>query len=121
MQSIPATDARANFADLLRRVSAAKERIVIERRGRPAVAMVPVEDLEAIDGLMAAGLVADDLRASEAVLARAQRIARIGSWRWSIERNELVSCSDEYARVHGVAPDEIHALMAEQMERVIHP
>ncbi len=51
MQPIPAIDTRANFADLLRRVTVAKERIVIERRGRPAMAMVPVEDLEAIDGL----------------------------------------------------------------------
>ncbi|MCH8999350.1 MAG: type II toxin-antitoxin system prevent-host-death family antitoxin [Proteobacteria bacterium] len=48
MKSIRATEARANFADLLRRVSVAKERIVIERRGHPAVAMVPVEDLEAL-------------------------------------------------------------------------
>ena len=48
MKSIRATEARANFADILRRVSVAKARIVIERRGHPAVAMVPVEDLAAV-------------------------------------------------------------------------
>ncbi len=62
-----------------------------------------------------------DLRQSEAGLAEAQRLAHVGNWRWSIERNELVSCSEEYARIYGVAPDEIHALMKQQMERVVHP
>jgi PAS domain S-box-containing protein len=58
---------------------------------------------------------------TETALANAQRIAKIGNWRWSIEKDELVSCSDEYARIHGVEPDEIHELMERQMECVIHP
>jgi len=61
------------------------------------------------------------LRDNEAALAEAQRLAKIGHWRWSIDRNELVSCSEEYARLHGVAVEEIHDLMPHQMERVIHP
>ena len=58
---------------------------------------------------------------SQQALAKAQRLARVGNWRWSIERDELVSWSGEYARIHGVEPEDIHDLMAEQMERVIHP
>ena len=63
----------------------------------------------------------ETLRASEATLKAAQRLAMIGDWRWSVERDELVSCSEEYARIHGVGVDEIDALMKNQMERVIHP
>jgi PAS domain S-box-containing protein len=58
------------------------------------------------------------LRRSEADFARAQRQASIGNWRWSIPRDELLDCSDEYARIHGVEPDEI---MEYQKRRVIHP
>ena len=61
------------------------------------------------------------LRESEAALADAQRIASVGSWRWTIDDDKLTWCSEEYARIHGVSMDEIHALMTEQMERVIHP
>ncbi len=61
------------------------------------------------------------LRESEMALAQAQRLARIGHWRWSIERRELVSCSDEFARIHRIKPEEVHALMKHQWERLIHP
>ncbi|MEE8535697.1 MAG: PAS domain S-box protein, partial [Kiloniellales bacterium] len=65
--------------------------------------------------------VEDALRRNEASLAEAQRQARIGSWRWSVERDALISCSDEYARIHGVDTSEIEDLLAGQMERVVHP
>jgi PAS domain S-box-containing protein len=61
------------------------------------------------------------LRDSEAALAEAQRLAHIGTWRWSIERDRLVYASEELALIHGVAPDELEALIKEQMEQVIHP
>ena len=35
MQTIRATEARANFAALLRKAADGKERIIIERRGNP--------------------------------------------------------------------------------------
>ncbi len=50
MQTIRAAEARANFAALLRRVSENGERIVIERRGKRRVAVVPVEDLALAEG-----------------------------------------------------------------------
>ncbi len=61
------------------------------------------------------------LRESGAVLAKAQRIAKTGNWRWSIERKELVSCSEEFARIHGVGMDEVHDLMKQDMEPHIRP
>ena len=62
-----------------------------------------------------------ELSDSQAALAEAQALAKIGNWHWSILEDRLVSCSPEYARIHGVEPEEIHALMAHQLERVIHP
>lgn len=43
------------------------------------------------------------LRKSEASLANAQRIARLGNWEWNIIKNEL-SWSDEVYRIFGLAP-----------------
>ncbi|MFQ5785867.1 MAG: ATP-binding protein, partial [Alphaproteobacteria bacterium] len=61
------------------------------------------------------------LRKSEARLTRAQRIAKIGNWRWEIDTEELTYCSDEFARIHGISMDEIGDLMRGQRGRVIHP
>jgi PAS domain S-box-containing protein len=61
------------------------------------------------------------LRLSEAALNRAQRLAKIGHWRWDVPGNKLISSSEEYARIHGVSVEEVPALLDAQMERVIHP
>ncbi len=61
------------------------------------------------------------LRESREALALAQRQARIGNWRWSVERDELISCSEEYARIHGVGMDEIHEVRKNKFENLIHP
>ncbi|MEO8429441.1 MAG: PAS domain-containing protein [Verrucomicrobiota bacterium] len=49
-----------------------------------------------------------ELRNSEAQLAAAQKIARIGSWEWDIPRNK-VSWSDENYRIHGFECREFEA------------
>ena len=47
----------------------------------------------------------EELRRSEAHLARAQRLAGVGSWEWEPE-GELLSFSAEHARLHGwTSPD----------------
>ena len=46
MNELAISQARDEFADLVNRVSYGKERIVIKRRGKPVVAMIPFEDLE---------------------------------------------------------------------------
>ncbi|MGE5241817.1 MAG: EAL domain-containing protein [Bacteroidota bacterium] len=48
------------------------------------------------------------LRKSEASLARAQRIARLGNWDWDIVSNEL-RWSDEIYRIFGLKPEEFAA------------
>ncbi len=47
MPAIGTAEARTNLAELLARVAYGKERITIERRGRPLAALVPIEDLAA--------------------------------------------------------------------------
>jgi len=54
-------------------------------------------------------------------LTQAQEIASIGNWRWSVSENRLISCSPEYAHIHGVDLDAVTELLDQQMERVIHP
>ncbi|MEM7563717.1 MAG: PAS domain-containing protein, partial [Pseudomonadota bacterium] len=62
-----------------------------------------------------------DLKETEYELNIAQRISSVGSWIWSVDDDRLVSCTQEFARIHGVSMDEVHQHMGRQMERVIHP
>ncbi len=58
---------------------------------------------------------------NQQALARGQRVAKLGTWRWSIAQDELISCSAEFARIHGVGLDAIHDLMRDFVARVVHP
>ena len=49
--AISVAEARSDLAELLNRVAYGKERLVITRHGRELAAIVPVEDLKAIDRL----------------------------------------------------------------------
>ncbi len=62
MRSIGASTAKAKFAQLLRRVSADGDRVVIERRGEPCAVLVPLEDLEALERQTGVSGCADDRR-----------------------------------------------------------
>ena len=42
---------RQRLADALNRASYAKDRIVVERNGRPVAAIVPLDDLEVLEAL----------------------------------------------------------------------
>ena len=46
---VPAAHAKAHFADLVSRVAHSGERYVIERYGRPAAALVSLDDLAKIE------------------------------------------------------------------------
>jgi len=50
-QVLPVTEARDRFAELVNRAAYGKERLVLGRRGKPLVALVPVEDLEALEAI----------------------------------------------------------------------
>jgi prevent-host-death family protein len=49
--SMPTSRARLDFGDLLNRAAYGKERIVLTRRGRALVAVIPLEDLERLRAL----------------------------------------------------------------------
>jgi len=51
MSSISAAKAQSQFPDLIRRAARDKERIVVTNKGRKVAAVVPIEDLKAIEEL----------------------------------------------------------------------
>ncbi|MGA9380249.1 MAG: PAS domain S-box protein, partial [Phormidium sp.] len=59
------------------------------------------------------------LRQSEANLARAQKIAHIGSWEYDIA-SQTCTWSEELYRIHQLDPS-LPAPVGEQMDRLIHP
>ncbi len=62
---------------------------------------------------------AEALEASRARLARAQRVAHLGSWDWDLRTNE-VERSDELLRLFGLAPGTV-APVRLSMSEYIHP
>lgn len=49
-----------------------------------------------------------------------QRIAHIGNWLWDVGKDRLISCSREYARIHGVSLNDIHQHMTNLMTKIVH-
>jgi prevent-host-death family protein len=49
--TLNAARVREQFAEALNRVGYGKERVVIERHGKPVAALVPIEDLETLRAL----------------------------------------------------------------------
>jgi prevent-host-death family protein len=46
MLSVPASEFRNQFAEMLNRVAYQRQRVLIERHGKPVAVLLPVEDLE---------------------------------------------------------------------------
>ena len=69
MKTVSALEVRAHFGELLDE-AAAGERIVIERAGQPRAALVPLEDLRALDP-------AERLTRQRAALEEISRMARL--------------------------------------------
>ena len=51
MSSISTVEARENFSDLVNRSAYGKERVVLTRRGKGIVAVVPIEDLKLLEAI----------------------------------------------------------------------
>ena len=49
--TISTGEARRQFSDILNRAAYGKERVVLTRRGKPLVAVVPIEDVEALEAI----------------------------------------------------------------------
>ncbi|MCH8084718.1 MAG: PAS domain-containing protein, partial [Myxococcales bacterium] len=63
----------------------------------------------------------NSLRRTQAQLATAQRLAKIGNWRWSVESDEMTECSLEGARILGMGLENVHGLTFDQLMRTVHP
>jgi len=57
----------------------------------------------------------------EEELENAQRLAHVGSWRWDIAKDRLISCSQEYANIFGVPLDRIGTYLEHELEQALHP
>ncbi len=49
METISTTKARSDFAETINHVAYSKERVILERRGKSFVAIIPIEDLELLE------------------------------------------------------------------------
>lgn len=122
----------------------AELRAMPEGKRLPVLVFTGLEDTESIDRAYAVGATAfaakpingpilahqirymlratkafDALAQSEARLADAQRIARLGNWDWQLETGELF-WSDEIYRIFGLEPQAIAATYEGYLQRV-HP
>ena len=88
-ETISTTAARDRFADILNRAAYGKERVVLTRRGRPLVAVVPIEDVERLEALE------DERDAEEGASPSRGLGARQG---------DLPSRSEDVAARHGSGP-----------------
>lgn len=68
-KAITTVAARQNFSDLINRVAYGKDRILLTRRNRPLVAVVPIEDVALLEELEDR----EDLKAARAALREVKR------------------------------------------------
>ena len=73
MATVSISEARNQFTKLVDRVAEGKERIVLTRRDRELVAVVPAEDLHLLGRLVERFEDAEDLRAAWESLAEVER------------------------------------------------
>ncbi len=57
---------------------------------------------------------------TEDALAQAQKMAKLGNWRWSVNNMALISCSEEYAAIFGMPMTEIFGKISRNREQIIH-
>lgn len=70
-KQLTTTEAREQFADIVERAQFKKERIVISKRGREAVAVISVEDLRLLE-VLEAQEDREDIEAAETALSEMQ-------------------------------------------------
>ncbi len=74
-----------------------------------------------VSGLGCIALEVSEETFAQNTLARAESLAQLGSWRWSIASSDLISCSQEFANILGVTIGETFELMYHRLDRLIHP
>ncbi len=68
-EAISTVAARQNFSELINRVAYAKDRVLLSRRNRPLVAIVPIEDIALLEAIEDR----EDLKAARAAIREAKR------------------------------------------------
>ena len=121
MVSISATEARRTIADLLRRSTVNRERIVIERRGRPVAALVSIEDLRRLEAQSAPD--ARDDAEPPAPRRPPSAKAKLGHWLWDDATNDYIYCSEELAALLGYSLEDYLASRPSQEAHLsfLHP
>ena len=84
MANITTVEARNRFSELINRAAFAKERLVLTRRGKKLVALVPIEDVNLLEALE------DRIDLEEARLALAEA-KRKGTVPWEKIKKELMA------------------------------
>jgi len=95
------------------RVVQAITHLIRDEEGRPASVQGIVQDITEQERAKEA------LQRSQAMLAEAERIAHVGSWRTDLATGEMV-LSDELRRICGFGP-EMHTITLRDLDRIIHP
>jgi prevent-host-death family protein len=81
-QAITTVAARQNFSELINRVAYGKDRVLLTRRSRPLVAVVPIEDIALLEAMEDRA----DLNAARAAL---REVKRKGTIPWTRVKKEL--------------------------------
>ena len=51
IMNVSTVEAREKFSDVINRAAYGKERVILTRRGKPIVAVVPIDDIELLEAL----------------------------------------------------------------------
>jgi prevent-host-death family protein len=81
-EAITTVAARQNFSELINRVAYGKDRVLLTRRSRPLVAVVPIEDIALLEAMEDR----DDLKAARVAL---REVKRKGTIPWMRMKKEL--------------------------------
>jgi prevent-host-death family protein len=80
--AITTVAARQHFSDLINRVAYGKDRVLLTRRNRPLVAVVPIEDIALLEEIEDR----EDLKAARAAI---REVKRKGAIPWTQLKKEL--------------------------------
>ena len=101
MERVNIAEARKQFSELVARVAYTGERVIIERRGKPMVAMISIEDLKRLEEL-----------AEAKAAIRQQRLAalaRAAALRQELEKNGIL-LSDSAELINQMREERDHEL-----------
>ena len=82
MVRVSTVEARERFSDLVNRVAYGKERVILSRRGRELVAIVPLEDMRLLEAL-------EDRLELEEARAALNEADEKGTVSWTVLKAEL--------------------------------